>query len=1199
LRPNKGIYRVGDSMRIEVYASTRTGGTVFVDIVKNNQTILTHTVRLDRENTITVPVDQSLAGTLALNGYIIRSDGNMIRDTRQVIVTRSDDLHIDIQPNLDEYLPGQPASIKIAVTDPDGNPVQAALGMNIVDESVYSLAEKEPGLAKVFFAIEKELLDPKIEIHGFQMDKVVRLSAKKYQESNTLSKALLAKLDTLSEFGLNIDTAQQKVQKIQQDFNAIRNALSRTPFAYDGNPLTVEEMLVRLEVSLQDVPVLDPWNNPYMIFAENDQIQVASMGRDMELNTGDDIKREGVIYTRKAGSKSEGRDLFRGISEKNYRFIAKGVNAIPELWFDQPQLPNEPQQQNQHHLYFSYGQPVERRLGVRPMMMRGTRGQEIALGALGGGMMEIQEGMVMEDMAAVNAPVDALAMDGFAGVVVGDHFGLDEAEKLSSLKLELDFNGDGFLTETIEKYEFLSNDDGKPILVDGELDQEALRNAVLDKLKDEIGEIAILQPREEKPKQEKVRVRTYFPETLFYTPEFITDAKGEATLSLAMADSITTWRMTAMANAKSGAIGDTTSAMKVFKPFFIDLDLPVALIQSDEVTIPVAIYNYLPTAQTIDIQLEDKPWYTLLEGERKRHVHVAANEVSSVTYRIKANELGKQPITVYAYGSEDSDAIGRHIDVRPNGDPRFVTHNGSLRQPVRADVDFPQDRVEGADKLFVKIYPGLFSQIVEGLDAILQMPYGCFEQTSSTTYPNVLALNYMRETGRVTPAIEMKALEYINLGYQRLLTFEIDGGGFQVFGNPPATRILSAYGLLEFSDMAAVYPIDPQVIERTQRWLIQQMRPDGSWAPDENYAHAEMWKSIQDNNLLVTAYIALALAKSGQQAGMDAPKNYLLQHAAEADDAYTLSILANALLAIAPDSDTTRNTLGKLVDMGVIEGDYLYWKSEASMSFARGNHANVETTAWAALALIESENYPQELGKALNWIISQKDPNGTWGTTHGTVLALKALIKSLKSRTERSTATVTITVNGTKAQKIEITPENSDLFRTIDVTKHAKDANRVELGFEGKGNLLYQVVGKYYTPWNAHIPRIVPFEIKVEYDRANLRRNDTVTCQVTAKNTTNYRAEMVMIDVGVPPGFRVEQPALDDYVKKGVIEKCTIMSRQVLIYLESMDGKQEIKLDIPMKATLPIVAKAPETSIYEYYNPEVKKIDQPQDIIVE
>ena len=73
--------------------------------------------------------------------------------------------------------------------------------------------------------------------------------------------------------------------------------------------------------------------------------------------------------------------------------------------------------------------------------------------------------------------------------------------------------------------------------------------------------------------------------------------------------------------------------------------------------------------------------------------------------------------------------------------------------------------------------PGVFSQVVEGLDAILQMPYGCFEQTSSTTYPNILALNYMKTSGNVTPAVEMKALEYINLGYQRLLTFEIDGGG--------------------------------------------------------------------------------------------------------------------------------------------------------------------------------------------------------------------------------------------------------------------------------------------------------------------------------------------------------------------------------------------------------------------------------------
>jgi uncharacterized protein YfaS (alpha-2-macroglobulin family) len=73
----------------------------------------------------------------------------------------------------------------------------------------------------------------------------------------------------------------------------------------------------------------------------------------------------------------------------------------------------------------------------------------------------------------------------------------------------------------------------------------------------------------------------------------------------------------------------------------------------------------------------------------------------------------------------------------------------------------------------VKIYPGVLSQVVEGLDSMLRMPYGCFEQTSSTTYPNVLVLDYLKTTNQAAPEVQMKAEEYINLGYQRLTTFEV------------------------------------------------------------------------------------------------------------------------------------------------------------------------------------------------------------------------------------------------------------------------------------------------------------------------------------------------------------------------------------------------------------------------------------------
>ena len=84
----------------------------------------------------------------------------------------------------------------------------------------------------------------------------------------------------------------------------------------------------------------------------------------------------------------------------------------------------------------------------------------------------------------------------------------------------------------------------------------------------------------------------------------------------------------------------------------------------------------------------------------------------------------------------------------------------------------------------------------------------------------------------------MKAEQYINLGYQRLITFEVkSSGGFSLFGNAPADRVLTAYGLHEFSDMSRVHDVDPALIERAGRWLLSQQEGDGSWKNDRGLVH--------------------------------------------------------------------------------------------------------------------------------------------------------------------------------------------------------------------------------------------------------------------------------------------------------------------------------------------------------------------------
>ena len=72
-------------------------------------------------------------------------------------------------------------------------------------------------------------------------------------------------------------------------------------------------------------------------------------------------------------------------------------------------------------------------------------------------------------------------------------------------------------------------------------------------------------------------------------------------MPLTFADSITTWRLTASASSRGGALGGVTAPLRVFQDFFVDIDLPTALTQNDEVDFPVAVYNYLKNPQTVKL----------------------------------------------------------------------------------------------------------------------------------------------------------------------------------------------------------------------------------------------------------------------------------------------------------------------------------------------------------------------------------------------------------------------------------------------------------------------------------------------------------------------------------------------------------------------------------------------------------------------
>ncbi|HEY3447334.1 MAG TPA: MG2 domain-containing protein [Myxococcales bacterium] len=696
----------------------------------------------------------------------------------------------------------------------------------------------------------------------------------------------------------------------------------------------------------------------------------------------------------------------------------------------------------------------------------------------------------------------------------------------------------------------------------------------------------------------KVRVRSWFPETMFWSPSVVTGADGLASVTMPVADSITRWRVSATASAADGRLGVGSGSLVVFQDFFVDVDLPVALTVGDEIEVPIAVHNYLPQAQKVKLEVEGADWFETL-SPRVQEIELAADEVLGVPLKLRAKAFGKKTLTVYAFGSKLNDALRREIEVRPDGVPGESAVGGALGSKTQTvTATLPKGAIPGSEKVLLRVYPGLFAAALEGLEGVLQMPSGCFEQTSSATFPNVLVLDYLRRTKSAKPDVEARAIEYIQLGYQRLLSFEVKGGGFEWFGRAPANQILTAYGLLEFADMARVYEVDPAVLRRTQEWLISRQGIDGSWQPDSQSLSDGLYRNDFHGKLGATAYVAWALAESGYRGpALDSAMSFLASRSREAEGAYVTALVANTLLLGGRDG-ASAEALDRLEKSSARDGERARFSAGARTAmYSAGNSADAETTALAAMALARSGRATL-VKPALDWLLSARDPRGAWGSTQATVLVLRTLLSAQATGPDAQAAgEVLIAANGEAVAKVLIKPETSDLVQTVDLTRHAKPGKplTVDVTMAGTARAQFQLVTKAWVPKPGKEEAL---SIKMAYDRVTLAPDDTITARATATWNRPGPSGMVMLALGVPPGFEVDSSSVGKLVAQGKVGKFTLTGKELLLYVDQLKTKVPAEYPYQLRAKFPVRAKAPAAQAYLYYQPEVKAEAGPIALVV-
>ena len=694
------------------------------------------------------------------------------------------------------------------------------------------------------------------------------------------------------------------------------------------------------------------------------------------------------------------------------------------------------------------------------------------------------------------------------------------------------------------------------------------------------------------------RVRQYFPETWLWT-DVMTDDAGSASLTAEAPDSITTWMLRAVGISKEHGLGIAETQLRVFQPFFLQVDLPYSAIRGEEFSVKVALHNYLDTSQKFFVELEGSDRYTLLDDAVKT-VSVAPNDLSALRFKIRLTELGTLPLKVTARSSEASDAVIKELLVVPEGVPQEVVTNKIVSGGDSAEFpnEMPPGSIPGSARTHIALSGNYLSQTLEGLEDLLMMSYGCGEQNMINFAPNVFVARYLQQTGQLRPELMARVEHLMMTGYQQQLMFRRTDGSFSTWGDrdPRGSIWLTAFVLKTLAQAKGLIYVDQDVISGAANWILDHQNEDGSFEHVGSFPNRSLYGGA-NGSMALAAYVTIALHEAGRTAGADLAIGYLEKLLDDIDDPYAMAIVAYALEL--GKSSRADDAYDQLLEMGIRDDDGLHWEKSDSQLYAgrigTGTSTAVENTGYAVLALLEHGDRTSA-GEAVRWLVSQRNAFGGFYSTQDTVVGIQALIQY--SVHTQNLADMTITLkSGDWNEEVKIDAANADIVQVVSVPV----GEDIQLVSEGSGEAVVQVVHRFNRP-EADVQPVEIFTLDVDYSPDRVQVDDVISVSATVGFVppADLDVGMVVLEIAVPTGFSPDVDTLEALANDNAnIRRYEIAERKVVLYLEDLVVNETFDVVFAAKALHSIITKPGASKVYSYYNPQWRAESLSDSVIVE
>jgi uncharacterized protein YfaS (alpha-2-macroglobulin family) len=480
-------------------------------------------------------------------------------------------------------------------------------------------------------------------------------------------------------------------------------------------------------------------------------------------------------------------------------------------------------------------------------------------------------------------------------------------------------------------------------------------------------------------------LRSDFRVLAFWLGSVTTGADGLASVNVTLPESLTTYRIMAVAGDRNSRFGSGDTEVRTNKPLTLKPTFPRFLAVGDSAHFGAVVGSQLSSEGTAVVSMRSlDPRVLEIVGGAEQRVRIPSGGSLEVRFSGSAKAIGRARIQMRARIGNESDAFEDVIPIEVLASPETVSAygeaagaNGVARETIRV----PSGVIPGFGGLSVELSSTAMVGLGEGARYLVEYPYGCAEQKASASLALVLAgdLGDAFTLPGMDPA-KMRPVAQRTL--RELETFQCGNGGFAYWPGACWTTspYLTAYILHVFKTASDLkYDVDRGVRDRAYAYLERELAAN---PPDVNEGWWPAYTAWQ-------AFAVKVLAEGGRNQDSNLTRLYGYR---DRMPVFALAYLHDAMLARGETSGNRITDLRRRMANAILpEGGSAHIEELADPYLLWFWNSNVRSTAIVLNSLVNGSVNDAPMRQIVRWMMAARK-DGRWGNTQENAHAMQALV---------------------------------------------------------------------------------------------------------------------------------------------------------------------------------------------------------------